>query len=89
MMQQQQYQQPQQQMAPPPIPSAAAFFVAVNGQQTGPFDLGTLSQMAANGQFTRESLVWKQGMQAWTAAAQVPELSNVFGSVPPPVPPTM
>ena len=87
MQQQQQYQQ--QQMAPPPIPSAVAFFVAVNGQQTGPFDMNTLSQMAANGQFTRDSLVWKQGMQAWAAASQVPELSNIFGSVPPPVPPVM
>ncbi|MBP5364436.1 MAG: SPFH domain-containing protein [Bacteroidales bacterium] len=86
-MQQQQYQQPQQQMAPPPIPPAATFFVAVNGQQTGPFDMGTLSQMAASGQLTRDSLVWKQGMPAWTAAAQVAELSSVFGAVPPPLPP--
>lgn len=86
-MQQPQYQQPQQPMAPPPIPQASQFFVAVNGQQTGPFDISTLSQMASQGQFTKESLVWKQGMAAWAAASQVQELSNVFGAVPPPLPP--
>lgn len=83
---QQQYQQ-QQPMAPPPIPQASQYFVAVNGQQTGPFDMNTLSQMAAQGQLSRESLVWKQGMAAWAQAAQVSELSSLFGAVPPPLPP--
>jgi len=73
-------------MSPPPLPVQLQLFVAVNGQQTGPFDLGVLQQMARSGQLTRDSLVWKQGLSAWTAAGQVPELSAVFGAVPPPVP---
>jgi membrane protease subunit (stomatin/prohibitin family) len=72
---------------PPPLPPQLQLFVAVNGQQTGPFDLAVLQQMAQSGQLTRESLVWKQGLAAWTAAGQLSELSGVFGAVPPPVPP--
>lgn len=74
-------------LAPPPLPPQLQLFVAVNGQQAGPFDLAVLQQMAQSGQLTRDSLVWKQGMSAWTAAGQVAELSAVFGAVPPPVPP--
>lgn len=73
--------------APPPIPQESSYHVAVNGAQTGPFTVSQLTQQAASGQLTRESLVWKQGMTAWTTAGEVPELSSVFGSVPPPLPP--
>jgi membrane protease subunit (stomatin/prohibitin family) len=73
--------------APPPLPEQIQLFVAVNGQQTGPFDQPALQQMAQSGQLTRDSLVWKQGMTSWGPAGQVPELSAVFGTVPPPVPP--
>ncbi len=71
---------------PPPL-TAVSYFVAVNGQQTGPFDVATLTQYAAQGQFTIQSMVWKQGMAAWTVAGQVPELATVFNSMPPPLPP--
>lgn len=73
--------------APPPIPTEVAYFIAVNGAQTGPFPLSQLMQQAAGGQFTKDSMVWKAGMAAWTAAGQVAELESVFGAVPPPLPP--
>ncbi|MBO7571365.1 MAG: SPFH domain-containing protein [Bacteroidales bacterium] len=92
-MQQQMYQQPQQggyqqqqPVAPPPMPAQSTFFVAVNGQQSGPFDMNTLSSMVANGQLTKDTLVWKQGMPSWAAAGSVQELSSLFGAVPPPMP---
>jgi len=85
--QQQQYQQAQQPaVAPPPIPAQTTYFVAVNGQQTGPFDMNTLSSMVANGQLTRETMVWKQGMPSWSAAGTLQELAPLFGAVPPPIP---
>jgi membrane protease subunit (stomatin/prohibitin family) len=71
---------------PPPPPPVTAFFVAVNGQQTGPFDMNTLMQMGKTGNLTKESMVWKQGMAAWAAAGQVGDLSNIFNSIPPPIP---
>jgi membrane protease subunit (stomatin/prohibitin family) len=73
--------------APPPIPGAAMFYVAVNGQQTGPFDLVTLRGHITGGTVTRDMLVWKQGMAAWSKAADQAELAPLFGSMPPPVPP--
>jgi len=72
---------------PPPIPGAVAFHVAVNGQQTGPFDANALAQQAASGQLTRASLVWKAGMAQWAKAGDVPELAMLFANTPPPVPP--
>jgi hypothetical protein len=61
-------------------------FVAVNGQQQGPFPVANIGLMIQQGQVNRDSLVWKQGMAAWTAAGQIPELSGFFGAVPPPMP---
>jgi membrane protease subunit (stomatin/prohibitin family) len=74
--------------APPPVPGGQKmYFVAVNGQQTGPFTLPELQQKAIQGQLTGQSQVWTQGMPAWTAAGAVAELSQLFGAVPPPIPP--
>ena len=71
---------------PPPIP-AVAYHVAVNGQATGPFDISVLTQMAAAGQLTADSLVWKNGMAQWAKAGTVDELKNLFANAMPPIPP--
>jgi membrane protease subunit (stomatin/prohibitin family) len=71
---------------PPPLP-VKQWFIGVNGQQQGPFDAAGLAGQARSGALTRETLVWSEGMSGWTAAGQVPELSGVFGAVPPPLPP--
>lgn len=69
---------------PPPLPGAASYFIAVGGQQSGPFPMGELSQRG----LTPETLVWKQGMAAWVPASQVDELASIFApSGPPPLPP--
>ncbi|MFN8076353.1 MAG: SPFH domain-containing protein [Kineosporiaceae bacterium] len=73
--------------APPPLPAAPAWYVGVGGQQQGPFDAAGLAAQAAAGSLTGSTLVWRQGMAAWTEASAVPELASVLGSVPPPLPP--
>ena len=70
-----------QTMTPPPIPSST-YYVAVNSQPTGPYEVAILSQMATNGQLTSDSLVWKNGMAQWERAGNIKELSNLFGSIP-------
>jgi membrane protease subunit (stomatin/prohibitin family) len=72
---------------PPPVPTETQFFVAVNGAQTGPFGLSQIRADIAGGKLTRETLVWKAGMPAWSAAGQVADLAAAFGSMPPPLPP--
>ncbi len=71
---------------PPPLP-APAWFVALEGKQTGPFDLGALAAEAAAGRLTRQTLVWAQGMEQWAPAEQVSALAAILGAVPPPLPP--
>lgn len=71
---------------PPPIPGAVQFFVAVGGQQTGPFEMAALKQQVTSGQLSHETLVWKQGMQTWLPAGEVAELAPLFEQLPPPIP---
>ena len=73
-------------VVPPPIPTVA-YHVAINGQAAGPFDLATLAQMAAAGQFASSSLVWRAGMANWAHADSIDELKSVLSSSMPPVPP--
>ena len=75
----------QQQNTPPPPPTIA-YSVSVNGQTAGPFNLEQLQQMVQNGQLTKNTHVWKQGMAGWEVAGNVQELVNLFGTVPPPPP---
>ena len=85
---QQQAMQPQQsQMAPPPMPPQVQYTLNINGQNYGPCNMQQLQQMVQSGQLTRQTYVWKQGMANWEMAGNVPELANLFGAVPPPMPP--
>ena len=76
----------QQQNTPPPPPQIQ-YSVSVNGQTAGPFNWQQLQQMIQNGQLTKNTHVWKQGMAAWEVAGNVQELASLFGAVPPPPPP--
>ena len=71
---------------PPPIPTVS-YHVAINGQAAGPFDLRVLTQMAASGQLTANSFVWKAGMPEWKQADSVAELQGLFRNTMPPIPP--
>jgi membrane protease subunit (stomatin/prohibitin family) len=71
----------------PPLPGAVAFHIAVGQQQSGPFDMNTLAQQVVNGNLTRATLVWKNGMAQWVKAGDVAELQGLFANTPPPVPP--
>ncbi len=77
-----------QEFVPPP-PPIMQYYVSVNGQQQGPFNADQLRGLIAQGQLTKQTFVWKQGMAGWLAAEQVPEVAMMFGAVPPPPPPPM
>lgn len=72
--------------APPPVPAAVTYFIAINGQQHGPYDMATLQGMIGQ-QLTPDTMVWTAGMPAWAAASSVPAVNQLFGAVPPPLPP--
>lgn len=79
--------------APPAVPGAApaaapaVYFLAVEGQQSGPFDVAGLQAKAGSGLLTRETLVWRQGMAQWKPAGAVTDLASLFAALPPPLPP--
>ena len=76
----------QSHAAPPPLSGATPWFVAVGGAQQGPFDAAAVTGMVTSGHLTRETLVWQQGMGAWTPAGELAALKAFFGAVPPPLP---
>jgi hypothetical protein len=85
---------------PPPMPGAAtvpppvapqpeiSLFIAVAGQQYGPYNMDMCKQMVQGGQLTPQSMVWMEGMPAWAPASQVPALQTLFAPAMPPLPPT-
>lgn len=75
----------EQKQTPPPPPQIQ-YSVSVNGQTAGPFNWQQLQQMVQNGQLTKNTHVWKQGMAGWETAGNVQEIANLFGAVPPPPP---
>ena len=50
------------------------YFIANNGQQSGPFEL---QDLVANG-LTPNSLVWHDGMAGWQQATSVPEVAQLL-----------
>lgn len=74
------------QQAPPPLPTSISYFVAINNQQSGPFGESQLNEMVRNGQLTRETLVWNQGMAGWQKSETISELQKMFSLTPPPLP---
>ncbi len=63
-----------------------SYMLAVNNQQAGPFDWNQLQQLAHQGQLTRQTYVWTQGMQNWEFAGNVQELQPLFASAAPQMP---
>lgn len=74
------------QATPPPLPQSANYFLAINGQQQGPYDTTVIASYIQAGQITKDTLAWKQGMPAWSPIGSMPEFANMFVSCPPPIP---
>ncbi|WP_326696141.1 SPFH domain-containing protein [Streptomyces sp. NBC_01754] len=72
---------------PPPLPVQEQWFIGVNGTQQGPYDRTALAGLVSAGTVDPTTFVWKEGMSDWLPAGQVPDVSRLFGAVPPPLPP--
>lgn len=75
-------QSTQIEITPPPVPTTT-YYVAVNGQAVGPFDLKVLSEMATSGQLTQDTLVWRNGLTEWIKAESTDDLKALFPNIPP------
>lgn len=72
----------QQSYVVPPIITQSTYYVAVNGQPTGPFSISELKNMVLEKRFSPNSLVWKQGMAEWVKAESVEEIKDIFIVIP-------
>lgn len=72
--------------SPPPIPASISYFVAINGQQQGPFSQSQIEQKIQATEIKRSTLVWYAGLAEWTQAQQLETLSASFKHLPPPLP---
>lgn len=70
---------------PPPL---IEYFILLNNQQNGPFNLSKLNELIISGTMNKDTLVWKIGMTNWDKAGSQIELASLFNSSPPP-PPTL
>jgi hypothetical protein len=57
---------------------ASGYLIAIDGQSYGPYDMEQLPQIVEQGSLTRETFVWKEGMESWEAAGTIGELSVLF-----------
>ncbi len=71
---------------PPPIPEQTTYFVALNGQQSGPFNFSELENKIKSGGINQNTLLWTQALVEWTPASKVSELAALFAAMPPPLP---
>lgn len=75
-----------QTAAPPPLPGTALYFVAIAGQQQGPFNSSQLREKIKTGEVGRNTLVWTETLVEWTEAEKVADLAAAFAHMPPPLP---
>ena len=76
-----------EQKTTPPPPPQVSYNISINGKQSGPFGWKKLQEMIQNGQLSKDTHVWKQGMENWLLASEVQELATLFSPPPPPPPP--
>ncbi|MCC7519671.1 MAG: DUF4339 domain-containing protein [Verrucomicrobiae bacterium] len=63
------------------------WYFARGQEVVGPFSRDLLKQIHEGGQFSLETLVWREGLQNWTPAGAVIELGSVFAKPASPIPP--
>lgn len=72
---------------PPPVAEPEiSVYIAVSGQQYGPFNREMCKQMVKTGQLTPQSTVWMEGMPAWMPAGETEALKSLFAPKIPPMP---
>lgn len=69
---------------PPPVPKTK-YYIADNGQQTGPFEIDTIRRYIQENKLKKEDLIWKSGLKDWIPAYDLEEIKKIFDDEIPPV----
>ena len=54
------------------------YHMNVNNVNYGPYSVKQMSGMISTGQFTKETMVWCEGMPQWDCAMNISELNQLF-----------
>lgn len=83
-----QQEPPHSATAPPPLPFEGenTYYVGKDGKQAGPFDKDAIRGYIKKRVITKETLMWKQGMDGWSTAGHFAEFESDFKETPPPLP---
>ncbi|MFN2546994.1 MAG: GYF domain-containing protein [Myxococcales bacterium] len=82
---------PARSAAAPPASDAPEWFAMLHGKQTGPMTRVELTAKTNDGAVGPRTYLWKDGMESWQRAKDLPELSGLFPQLPEPAapPPSM
>ena len=70
----------------PPIPQNTLYYLAINGQQQGPYTQQQISSFIAKDFNVMNVLAWKNGMSTWLPLHTFVEFNSNNGVCPPPIP---
>ena len=82
-------QQEPLQSTPPPLPleeTDSKYYVGKDGRKAGPFDKNAIVGYIQKGAITKETLMWKEGMDGWKIAGVFIEFEPLLKATPPPLP---
>lgn len=71
----------------PQAPQMSSYYIAKNGQTTGPFTIDIIQGMIKQGEVSATTYIYKVGGQAWVLAADDAEVSRLLSLMTPPPPP--
>ena len=80
---------PTERFAAPPVAppvDPAIWFAMLQGKQTGPLTREEVEEHADEGAVGPRTYLWREGMDAWQRAKDIPELAELFPQLPPPAP---
>jgi len=71
---------------PPPLPdrNSTMYYVALNEEQEGPYDIRTIQLFIREKKIKKNTLIWTEGQEDWIEAYTI--LEKYFNATPPPLP---
>ena len=69
----------------PQQPIASIYYVAIDGQQTGPLRESELMELIREKKVSKDTLAWMPGMATWLPIEKVPAILKLIALTPPPL----
>lgn len=69
----------------PQQPLASIYYVAIDGQQTGPLRESELMELIRDKKVSKDTLAWMPGMATWLPIEKVPAILKLIALTPPPL----